>query len=87
VANGHTILTKVTGTGCLLTSVIGAFAGVEKDLLQAAVAALTYYGIAAEKAAKQTAEQGPGSFQIELLNQLSLVSEVDINQFSSVRRG
>jgi hydroxyethylthiazole kinase len=87
VANGHPILTKVTGTGCLLTSVIGAFAGVEKDLLQAAVAALTYYGIAAEKAAKQTAEQGPGSFQIEFLNQLSLVSEVDINQFSSVRRG
>ena len=30
IRNGHPILTKVTGTGCLLTSVIGAFVAVEK---------------------------------------------------------
>ncbi|WP_442598719.1 hydroxyethylthiazole kinase [Neobacillus sp. D3-1R] len=78
VSNGHPILTKVTGTGCLLTSVIGAFAGVEKDLLLAAVSALTFYGVAAEKAA--LTNSGPGSFQIEFLNQLSLVSEEDIQQ-------
>ncbi|WP_312470873.1 hydroxyethylthiazole kinase [Neobacillus sp.] len=85
VSNGHPIMTKVTGTGCLLTSVIGAFVGVEKDFLRATVAALTYYGIAAEKAARKTADLGPGSFQIEFLNQLSLVSFEDINQFSSFR--
>jgi hydroxyethylthiazole kinase len=85
VSNGHPIMTKVTGTGCLLTSVIGAFVGVEKDFLRATVAALTYYGIAAEKAAGKTAELGPGSFQIEFLNQLSLVSFEDINQYSSFR--
>lgn len=86
VSNGHPILTKVTGTGCLLTSVIGAFAGVERDLITASVAALSYYGIAAEKAAKKTAEMGPGSFQIEFLNQLSLVSNEEMNQFSSFRK-
>jgi hydroxyethylthiazole kinase len=83
VANGHPLLTKVTGTGCLLTSVIGAFAAVEMDLLQASVAALTVYGIAAEKAAVLTAEMGPGSFQIEFLNQLYNVSTDDIHQFAS----
>lgn len=86
VANGHPILTKVTGTGCLLTSVIGAFAGVERDLLQASVAALTYYGVAAEKASKKTAELGPGSFQIEFLNQLSLVSSEDMNLNASFKK-
>jgi hydroxyethylthiazole kinase len=86
VSNGHPILTKVTGTGCLLTSVIGAFAGVEKDLLQASVAALTYYGIAAEKAAAKTVEMGPGSFQIEFLNQLTLVSSEDIISHASVKQ-
>lgn len=86
VANGHPILTKVTGTGCLLTSVIGAFAGVEKDLLMASVAALTYYGIAAEKAAEKTVEQGPGSFQMEFLNQLARVSFEDINKYGSFRK-
>ncbi|PGY08384.1 hydroxyethylthiazole kinase [Bacillus sp. AFS031507] len=86
VSNGHPILTKVTGTGCLLTSVIGAFAGVEKDLLQASVAALTYYGIAAEKAAAKTVEMGPGSFQIEFLNQLALVSSEDIISHASFKK-
>ncbi len=86
VNNGHPIMTKVTGMGCLLTSVIGAFAGVEKDLMTASVAALTYYGIAAEKAAAKTAEQGPGSFQIEFLNHLSLVSSEDINLHASYKK-
>ncbi|WP_420490658.1 hydroxyethylthiazole kinase [Neobacillus drentensis] len=86
VNNGHPIMTKVTGMGCLLTSVIGAFAGVEKDLMTASVAALTYYGIAAEKAAAKTAEQGPGSFQIEFLNQLSLISSEDINLHASYKK-
>lgn len=86
VANGHPILTQVTGTGCLLTSVIGAFAGVEKNLLKASTAALSFYGIAAEKAAKKTAEIGPGSFQIEFLNQLTLVSSEDINLYASFKK-
>ncbi|MBM7652893.1 hydroxyethylthiazole kinase [Neobacillus cucumis] len=85
VSGGHPILTKVTGTGCLLTSVIGAFAGVEKNVLKATTAALAYYGIAAEKAAQRTAEAGPGSFQIEFLNQLALVSEVDLKANVSIK--
>ena len=36
VGNGHQLLTKVTGTGCLFTSVIGAFCAVEKDVCRAA---------------------------------------------------
>ncbi|MBV7504548.1 hydroxyethylthiazole kinase [Bacillus sp. sid0103] len=86
VYNGHPIMTKVTGMGCLLTSVIGAFAGVEEDLILASVAALTYYEIAAEKAAGQTAEKGPGSFQIEFLNQLTLVSSEDIQLHASFKK-
>ncbi|WP_040345097.1 hydroxyethylthiazole kinase [Neobacillus bataviensis] len=86
VTNGHPILTKVTGTGCLLTSVIGAFAGVEKDLIQASVAALTYYGVAADKAAAKIAPLGPGSFQMEFLNQLSMVSSEDMNIYASVKK-
>jgi hydroxyethylthiazole kinase len=86
VSNGHPLMTKVTGMGCLLTSVIGAFAGVERDLIQASVAALSYYGIAAEKAASITAERGPGSFQIEFLNQLANVSSEDLDLYSSFRK-
>ncbi|MBS8266760.1 hydroxyethylthiazole kinase [Mesobacillus boroniphilus] len=81
--NGHPLLTKVTGTGCLLTSVIGAFAAVEKDLIKAGAAAVTTYGVAAEIAADKNAERGPGSFQVEFLNQLYLVNKEEINRKSS----
>lgn len=73
VSNGTPLLTKVTGTGCLLTSVIGAFAAVEKDLVKAAVSALAYYGVAAEEALKVSGGDRPGTFQTELLNQLHQV--------------
>lgn len=81
IRNGHPMLTKVTGTGCLVTSVIGAFCAVEKAL-HAAAAALTYYGVAAEIAAKEA--EGPGSFQIAFLNQLANIGTDDIARYGSI---
>jgi hydroxyethylthiazole kinase len=86
VSNGHPLLTKVTGTGCLLTSVIGAFAGVERNLLLAGLSALTFYGIAAEKAVEKLGDLGPGSFQIEFLNQLAHVTSEDIHQLAAFKK-
>ncbi|HJV44728.1 MAG TPA: hydroxyethylthiazole kinase [Bacillota bacterium] len=83
VHNGHPLLTKVTGTGCLLSSVIGAFAAVETNPMQACISALTSYGIAAELAYASAGERGPGSYQIELLNQLSKISGHDIEAHAS----
>lgn len=83
VHNGHPILTKVTGTGCLLSAVVGAFSAVEKNGLKAAIAALVFYGVTAEIAAHKTEEQGPGSFQIEFLNQLSRISSSEIDLYGS----
>ena len=85
VGNGDALLTRVTGTGCLLSSVIGAFAAVEQDLLLAATSALVSYGVAAEIAAASQGQAGPGSFQIEFLNQLAKVSTEEIIKYGSVR--
>ena len=78
IHNGHEWLTKVTGTGCLLTSVIGAFCAIEERPVHASASALLFYGVAAEKAAQQTNEKGPGTFQIELLNALSNTNGQDV---------
>lgn len=83
VHNGHEMLTKVTGTGCLLTSVTGAFAGVHGDLIEAALAAVVAYGVAAETAFQLIKEMGPGSFQIEFLNQLYKVSRTELEKLAS----
>lgn len=84
--NGHKLLTKVTGAGCLLTSVVGAFCAVEENPLFAAIAAISSYGVAAQLAAQQTADKGPGSFQIELLNKLSTVTEQDVQEWATIER-
>lgn len=76
--NGHPILTKVTGAGCLLTSIIGGFFAIERDYLLAGAAALVCYGVAAEIAAKNVDNEGPGSFQVEFLNQLAKVTNKDV---------
>ncbi|AIE59919.1 Hydroxyethylthiazole kinase [Bacillus methanolicus MGA3] len=85
VENGHPILTKVTGTGCLLSSVIGTFLAASEDPIYASAEALAFYGVAAELAAAKTAEQGPGSFQIEFLNQLANVSNEILEQREKIQ--
>ena len=54
-----------------------------ENRLKAATSALVFYGVAAEIAAHKTEEQGPGSFQIEFLNQLSRVSSSEIDLYGS----
>lgn len=71
ISGGDVLLTQVTGAGCLLTSVLGAFAAVERDMMLAGTAGLAYYGAAAARAAERTASLGPGSFQVAFLDELA----------------
>jgi hydroxyethylthiazole kinase/thiamine-phosphate diphosphorylase len=66
VDNGHLWLTTVTGTGCMATTTIAAFAAVERDYLLATAGALACYGFAAERAAESA--RGPASFKVALLD-------------------
>lgn len=68
VDNGHAWLTTLTGTGCMATAVIAAFAAVERNYLLATAAALAAYGLAAELAAAQA--HGPASFKVAFFDQL-----------------
>ncbi len=66
VDNGHEMMATITGTGCMSTTMVGAFIGVEKDYAFAAAAALATFGLAGEIAAKQA--KGPASFKVALLD-------------------
>lgn len=77
ISNGTPLLTKVTGTGCLLGAVAAAFLATGEKTVQAATAAVAFYGVAAERAAlKATA---PGSFQIAFLDALSETNAQDVS--------
>ncbi len=84
ISNGHPLLTKVTGTGCLFSSVVGAFASVETNYLLAAAGASAFYGAVAERAILATGDQHVGTFQMEFLNQLMLTSSSDVVDLAKV---
>lgn len=76
VDNGHQMMSSITGTGCMSTAVIGAFAAVEPDYLLATAAALVCYGLAGEKAA--AISSGPGSFQVAFFDSLYSLQPEDV---------
>ena len=68
VDNGHPWLTTITGSGCMSTTMVAAFAAVEPDPLLAAAAGLACFGLAGELAAESA--RGPGSFKVALMDAL-----------------
>jgi hydroxyethylthiazole kinase len=76
LAHGHPWLGRITGSGCMATACIGAFAAVEADALAAAVAGLACFEIAAEQAAQTAA--GPGSFRVALFDVLTALDPATV---------
>lgn len=65
-ANGHELLTRVTGVGCAQGAIAAACAAVAESALEAAVASAVLMGVAGDIAAESAAR--PGSFQVALLD-------------------
>lgn len=77
---GHTLMPRISGIGCLLSSVLGAFHAVDKDPLSAASSGIVIYGMAGELAAKKSTIQGPGTFQSGFLDMLHNLSQKDLEE-------
>lgn len=71
IANGHQLMTKVTGVGCALGAIVAAYLPVARTPHLAAAAATAVLTLAAEEAARRAG--GPGSFAVELLDALARV--------------
>jgi hydroxyethylthiazole kinase len=67
---GHPLMGKVVGTGCMVTSVLAAFAAVAEDLFASSVEAMEYYGACGEAAAKKAQE--PVAFKYAFMDQISI---------------
>ena len=80
IANGHSMMARITGTGCAASAITGAFCAVQRDAFLAATAALMTFGIAGEIAAQSN--PGPGSFHPLLLNALDSVGEDAVRERS-----
>jgi len=83
VANGDPMLAGIVGSGCISTSVVATFAAVESDFTSAAAAALAYFGIAAECAAKKA--RGPGSFKERLFDAIYSLDQRTIERTQKIK--
>lgn len=72
IANGHPLMTRVTGVGCALGALMATFAAVLDDGLLAATAATAVLTVAAGEAAVVASH--PGSFAVALLDQLDALT-------------
>lgn len=78
VANGHEMLTRVTGTGCASSAVIGAFLALGGDPLTTAATAMAYFGLAGELAHDRA--QSPGGFSVALIDSLYEITPLQLGQ-------
>lgn len=82
VHNGHEMMGKIVGTGCMAASVIASFAAVERDYAKAAAAALACFGIAGEIAAKTA--KGPGTFKEAFFDALYNMDEKTVKAMAKI---
>ncbi len=78
VRNGHELMGRVVGTGCMAASLLGAFNAVEGDSLKASACALAAFGVAGEIAATKANE--PSKFKAELLDSLYVLREESLRK-------
>lgn len=82
IRNGHKYLTQLTGTGCSATTAISCFVGANRDdPCLASVAALAFFGAAAEKAACDSSTKGPASFKMNFHDTLATMT---VDEFTSL---
>lgn len=85
IDNGHPVMTKITGTGCGLSAVTGAFCAVRKnELLNASVAASAFYAACGQKAAEVSVK--PGSFFTEFLDILYSFNKADLKNIFQIEK-
>jgi hydroxyethylthiazole kinase len=84
VKNGHEMMSCVVGTGCMAASLIGTFAAVDKDPVEAAAAALAVFGVAGELAARIS--KGPASFKEKLFDIISVIEGKTMRNMQRVEK-
>lgn len=77
VENGHKMMSKVTGTGCMCSSLIGSYLGAGEDKLLAALSGVVSMGIAGEIAYEKLNKEyeGTGTLKLNILDAIYNLSE------------
>lgn len=84
VDNGHVLMESVSGTGCMASTVVAAFATVSNDKALSSAVALSAFGLAGERAAVKSS--GPASFKCALFDNLAALKGEDLFRGARIKR-
>lgn len=80
IYNGNRMMSRVTGTGCMLTAVIGSYVGANTDqTLEATAAAVTVMGLCGELAYQKLSEVDGGTSTYRMLI-IDMISKMDTDK-------
>ncbi|AJC95559.1 hydroxyethylthiazole kinase [Staphylococcus hyicus] len=81
LSNGSPLLTKITGSGCLLGAVVASFLlSQKKPGIEVLIEAVSIFNIAAEHAELSQGADLPGTFLVSFVNALNQVDEATYHQ-------
>ena len=86
IENGHPLMARTTGSGCVATAVIAAFLPISSSAFSAAVSAMVVMDLAGELAADHSRTEGPGSFRVRFLDAFDKLEPEHIEERMKVTR-
>ena len=82
IKNGHPMMSKISGTGCMLSSLTGAYIGANENILDSCAAAVCAVGICGEAAYEKMllSNGGTSSFKMYLIDYMSTIDDTILNR-------
>jgi len=85
VDNGHPLMGRFSGSGCIAASIVGAFVAVDPDRLNSTAAALAAFGLAGERAARK--HKQPYGFRLAIFDELCRLTPKTLADGARIRKG
>lgn len=89
IKHGHPMMARITGTGCVLSSLIGALISTKKasdNLLEEVVLSVGILGLAGEIGAQNMQSfEGSGTYMRRILDSLTHIDELDLDSLLKIR--
>ncbi|MAD41006.1 MAG: hydroxyethylthiazole kinase [Arcobacter sp.] len=84
IDNGTVLFPKITGSGCLLSAVCGAFLTLEGKKFELIVSACTSYAIAGQIVKENLDNNQTGQFYVELLDSLAKLDDETVQKYAKI---
>lgn len=85
VKNGNRLMSKVSGTGCMLSAMLGAYIAANMDnKLEAALTAVCVMGVAGERAVEKAIgdDKGSASLRTNIIDEIYKLSEASLKELA-----